>query len=258
MIIAVSDIHLGYEKSNSESFRKFIDECAKIEIEHFVILGDLMDFWRANIAQVITDYQDILDRIGRLHAENIYYVPGNHDYYINKLVTRYPDSYPFKVSHRLRLTDNGKVFNLMHGHELEVYANLEPLTIDAYEKLSEHMCFTERITGGIATRIWDMVENREDMSQKADIMRKPPHERNSLDRVHMLAVSKGVYVLLGMHPGDCLVYGHTHKPFINEEKTVANTGSWVDEGPKERPRNTYIVIDGGRMELRTFGSDPFP
>ncbi len=47
-------------------------------------------------------------------------------------------------------------------------------------------------------------------------------------------------MVLGMKPGDNLVYGHTHQPFINEEKTVANTGSWVDEGPADRPRKrTY-------------------
>lgn len=96
------------------------------------------------------------------------------------------------------------------------------------------------------------------MSKKADIIRRPPHERASIDQVHELATSKGVYVLLGMHPGDKLVYGHTHKPFINNEKTVANTGSWVVEGPADRPRNTYVLIENGQMELRRFGIDPFP
>jgi len=258
MIIVVSDIHLGYAKSNPESFRKFLEQCAEIEIEHFIILGDLMDFWRANIAQVITDHHDILDQIGHLKAANIHYLPGNHDYYIHRLAERYPDHYPFKVSNRLRLKDGGSSFNFVHGHELELYANFEPMSLDLYERASERMCFTERITGGIATRIWDFLENRNDMSRKADVIRRPPDERASIDRVHELAISKGAYLLLGMQPSDKLVYGHTHKPFINKEKTVANTGSWVVEGPADRLRNTYVRIEKGEMELRRFGIDSFP
>lgn len=258
MIIALSDVHLGYVKSNRECLREFLAQCERIDLEHFVILGDLMDFWRANNAQVVIDHQDILDQIGRLKATNTYYVPGNHDIYIRNLAEKYPDSFPFKVNHRLRIKDGDSVFNFVHGHELEVYARLEPMTIQLYEKLSEHMCFSEKITGGIATRIWDMVENRKSLDEQIEDIRKPPHERGNFDRVHALAVSKGAYVLFGMHPDESLVYGHTHKPYINEEKTVANTGSWVDEGPADRPRNTYVVIENGRMELRMFGKDSFP
>jgi predicted phosphodiesterase len=89
-------------------------------------------------------------------------------------------------------------------------------------------------------------------------MKLPPHVRNDVDRERALAMSAGAHLALGMQPGEKLVYGHTHKPFINEEKTVANTGSWVDEGPADRPRNTYVVIEGGRMELKQFGKDSFP
>ncbi len=100
MIIVISDVHLGYTKSNRESFREFLDRCMPLDIEHFVILGDLMDFWRANNARAIIDDQDILGLIGRLNARNVYYIPGNHDYYVHKLAERYKDFYPFRVSKR--------------------------------------------------------------------------------------------------------------------------------------------------------------
>ncbi len=258
MIVVISDVHLGFAKSNRESFREFLDRCMAFEIEHFVILGDLMDFWRANNARVIIDNQDILGLIGGLNAKNIYYIPGNHDYYVHKLADRNRDFYPFRVSKRLRLTDGEQIFNFTHGYELEVLANLEPMTVETYERWSERMCFSERITGGIATRLWDMIENRNEDSNKAVYMRKPPYERGGFDKVRDLATSKGVYMVLGMKPGENLVYGHTHRPFINEEKTVANTGSWVDEGPVDRPRNTYVTIEDGRMELKVFDKDHFP
>lgn len=63
MIIAVSDVHLGYAKSNSETFREFMERCGKIDIDHFVILGDLMDFWRANNAQIMIENEHILGLI---------------------------------------------------------------------------------------------------------------------------------------------------------------------------------------------------
>ena len=258
MIIAVSDVHLGYEKSNRESFREFLERCMTIEIEHFVILGDLLDFWRCNNAQAVIDHQDILGLIGRLNAKNIHYIPGNHDIYFHKLADIYGERYPFRVRKWLTLDDGGSRINFRHGYELEVLANLEPMTIEGYERLSERMCFTERITGGILSWLWDFIENGSDMGRKVGHIRKPPYERDHFDKVRELALSKGVYALLGMRPGEKLVYGHTHQPFINAEKTVANTGSWVDEGPEDRPRNTYVVIEDGNMELKEFGRDTFP
>ncbi len=258
MIIVVSDVHLGYVKSNSESFRKFIDQCDKVDIEHFIILGDLMDFWRANNAQVMVDHQDILGQIGRLKAKNAYYVPGNHDYLIHRLAKRYPERYPFHVAKKLFLEDHGSRFSFVHGYELEVLASLEPMTIELYEEFSDRMCFSERAIGGLATWLWGLIENRKEIADNVGQMKLPPHVRNDFDRERALATSAGAYLVLGMQPGEKLVYGHTHKPFINDEKTVANTGSWVDEGPADRPRNTYILIENGRMELKQFGKDPFP
>lgn len=258
MIIAVSDVHLGYEKSNTESFREFLEQCRSIDIDKFIILGDLLDFWRCNNAEAVIDNQHVLDLLGRLNAKDIYYLPGNHDIYVHKLAEIYGDQYPFRVRKWLTLDDGGSRIHFRHGYELEVLANLEPMTVESYERLSERMCFTEEITGGILSDLWDLIENRHDMKKKASFIRRPPHDRGRLDRVRELALSKGAYVLLGMRPGDKLVYGHTHRPFVNDERTVANTGSWVNDGPADRLRNTYVVIDDGRMELRVFGRDPFP
>ena len=258
MILVVSDIHLGYAKSNTGSFSKFLEECSKVELERFIILGDLLDFWRCNNAQAVIDNQHVLEQIGRLNVKTIDYIPGNHDFYIHKLAGIYGDHYPFVVSKWLTVDDGSHRINFRHGYELEVLANLEPMTIETYEWLSERMCFTERVTGGILSELWGLIEDRHKLAESARHIKKPPHERNELDKVKELALSKGVYVLLGMKPGEKLVYGHTHRPFLNMENTVANTGSWVDEGPPDRLRNTYLTIENGRMELRQYGVDPFP
>jgi predicted phosphodiesterase len=137
-------------------------------------------------------------------------------------------------------------------------ASLEPMTIELYEQFSDRMCFSQRTIGGIATWLWGLIENRYEITETVEHMRLPPDERSSFDRERALATSRGAYILLGMQPGDKLVYGHTHRPFVNEEATVANTGSWVNEGPADRPRNTYLVIKDGHMELKAFSRGAFP
>ena len=65
-------------------------------------------------------------------------------------------------------------------------------------------------------------------------------------------------MLLGMRPDEILVYGHTHRPFLNKEGAVVNTGCWVDELSREKDQNRYLRIEDGRMDLRAFDVDEFP
>lgn len=73
-------------------------------------------------------------------------------------------------------------------------------------------------------------------------MNKEPYQRNTITKrgesgnikLMELALSEGKYPLLGMMPKEKLIFGHTHWPFINKEKTVANTGSWINEINKEK------------------------
>jgi predicted phosphodiesterase len=47
-----------------------------------------------------------------------------------------------------------------------------------------------------------------------------------------------------------LVFGHTHRPFVNTSENVINTGSWVTDAPVH---NTYVRIDAGRPRLYVYG-----
>lgn len=259
MIIAISDVHLGYDKSNRSDFYRFLEACNSADIEHLVLLGDILDFWRRNNARIVEDEQNakILDKLAGLNAKHIHYVVGNHDYYMLKLSERYDQCYHFEISKNLRLEDGGNKFYFIHGYELEALANLEPLSVEDYERFSEQMCFNEDIMGGFASKLWDILKNH-DLSWGLDMLKKPPQEREKIDLIYDLAISRGRYILLGMRPGEKLVYGHTHRPFINDERTVANTGSWVDELSKEKSQNKYLKISDGRMDLRTFDVDEFP
>ena len=114
--------------------------------------------------------------------------------------------------------------------------------------------------GGLASFLWSFVE-KECMQAQIRKMRKSPHLREKIDKIYDIAISQARYMLIGMKPDEGLVYGHTHRPFINKERTVANTGSWVDEVnelSKEKSQNKYVKISNGLMELKTFDEKNFP
>jgi len=264
MIIVVSDVHLGYDKCNYNAFASFLNKCNSSSIDHLVLLGDLFDFWRSNNAHIVMAkrYAEIFDRLGNLAIKNIHYIVGNHDYYMLRLNERYEKEYgttvfPFTIRPSLRLHDNGSSFYFIHGYELEVLLNLKPLDIEHYETLSDHMCFGGDVVGGVASNMWDIIQKL-DAKRRFTDLNKVPHERKTIDNIEEFAKSKGVYMLLGMKPDEKLVFGHTHKPFINDDRTIVNTGSWVNETSNKQSQNTYVKISKGQMELKRFDEKNFP
>ena len=97
MIIAVSDVHLGYDKCNLNDFLRFLNECDSAGIDHLILLGDILDFWRKNNAEVVTEKKnaEILAKLAKLNVKNIHYVVGNHDYYLYVVykIVKYMKSY---------------------------------------------------------------------------------------------------------------------------------------------------------------------
>ena len=48
-----------------------------------------------------------------------------------------------------------------------------------------------------------------------------------MDAIDKSAKSKARYPLLGMQLNDILIFGHTHRPYIDFENGVVNTGAWI-------------------------------
>jgi predicted phosphodiesterase len=51
-----------------------------------------------------------------------------------------------------------------------------------------------------------------------------------------------------------LVFGHTHSPFINELRNLANAGSWVTEA-ENAYFNTYVELFEGQARLYHYGKE---
>lgn len=262
MIIAVSDIHLGSKDSNRDDFFDFLNDCNDTGIDHLILLGDIIDFWRRNNAGIINDKTNakILNKIARLEVGEIDYVIGNHDYYLLTLSNRYGEDFPFTVRKNLRLENGGTSFYCIHGYELEVFETLEPATVELYEMFSENMCLAEDVCGGFASTLWAMKSGCEDIIEKTTkFLIKSPNDRKKIQNIYKLAVSEGAYILLGMHPDEYLVYGHTHRPYVSEPHKRANTGAWINDASLSASSiNTYITISDGAVKLRKYGCDVFP
>ncbi|MCD8139679.1 MAG: hypothetical protein LUE17_07870 [Planctomycetaceae bacterium] len=88
MTYIVSDLHIGdgrrekyprnnfFYKNKYAKFTAFLDQVKKEQARLF-ILGDLFDFWLADIDGVIHQNWDILDALDQL--DDLIYIPGNHD-----------------------------------------------------------------------------------------------------------------------------------------------------------------------------------
>jgi len=252
MILVLSDVHLGYKNCNHDDFLAFLDNY-DTEIYHLVLLGDFFDFWRCNNAEVVEKNEDVMEKLNALKAKKIHYIAGNHDYYILDLNKRYETNDKVTISKYLRLEDKGESFFFIHGYELEAILWEFPASIKMYEEFSKDMCYNKDTSGAILSKMWSSYQSFKGLGKRGfkKEMQKKPQERNNINEVDKFAQSIGKYPLLSMKPNENLIFGHTHRPFINHDKKVVNTGSWVDELEKKN-QNSYVEIYDGKMELKFF------
>jgi UDP-2,3-diacylglucosamine pyrophosphatase LpxH len=276
-ILVVSDVHLGHENCNTHAFGEFLDRYKSEDIDHFVFLGDIFDLWGRYLGQILAENDGIIEKIANLNADKIHYVVGNHDYYMLDIYEQYGENIPFNIYKSLKIQEDGEKFYFIHGYELDVLLNLQPLTIDLYEKLCKKICLgkyskseilnslielsssfamtsSSQFSGikGIANNLNEILSKKHDETSALvkEIMKKPDKRR--ISRIYEFANSYASF-LIGKKPDEKLVFGHTHETFINNEKTFANVGSWIyDPLESEKPFNSFLEISEGSMEIRLF------
>jgi UDP-2,3-diacylglucosamine pyrophosphatase LpxH len=251
VIIAVSDVHLGYQASNRQLFLSFLEDVCKGlgSNDQLVLLGDILDFWRRNNVAVAIENEPIFNILESLDTK-IHYIVGNHDYTLATL--KLADNQLFDIRKTLRLEDNGIAYNFIHGYQLEALAVFEPLTIEEYESLCISLCQrTGDFIGDILSVLWDTIHlsfKKADRRQRTiTSITEVPESRRDMHKVEQFARSKIRDLFLGLPKNGRLIFGHTHRPFIDEN--VANTGCWVSDATTQ---NTYIKIENGAMKLMTY------
>jgi UDP-2,3-diacylglucosamine pyrophosphatase LpxH len=249
-VVVTSDQHLGYANADKTAFNAFLDNLSqRSDVTHFVLLGDVVDMWRRDASGVFLEHHDTVTKLLTLKSKGvqIFYVAGNHDYHVLDLTN---PAYPVKFLKELTLTDGPVTYRLVHGYEFDP------------EQKTPFMAFLCRVMsdqgGAFESNLWvdfhsakTILSKMEPSFIKADLakvaqrLHQRPEDRlkESLNKINLTACKE-------VKPGEVLIFGHTHVPFINKTENVANTGSWVKDAAIT---NTYVELSGGKPRLFVFG-----
>jgi len=246
VIIAVSDQHLGYPNSNRDQFKAFLKDISTDQsITDLVLLGDVVDMWRRDASGVFLENEDVFDIIASLKERiKVHYVAGNHDYHVLHLKDH---KYPFDFVERLTLKEGNRTYQFEHGYRFDLAQEVPSM---------EALCRTmSDSVGNFESGVWATFTagysdlnyffvtlfQKRSIRKKLETLQLKPEERfaNKLDDVEKSACRN-------VKPGEVLVFGHTHRPFINKSETVVNTGCWVNDAPVY---NTYARLDASGSKL---------
>jgi UDP-2,3-diacylglucosamine pyrophosphatase LpxH len=249
-VIVTSDHHLGYENSDKTAFNAFLDELAQQnDVTHLVLLGDFVDMWRRDASGVFLEAHDTIEKILTLKSKGVqvFYVAGNHDYHVLDLNN---PGYPVQFVKELTLKDGPVTYRFVHGHEFDpeqkvpFMAFLCRVMSDAGGALEDHMWTDFNSLNNIFSKI-EPGFVKTDIAAVAERLHRRPEERlkGSLGHINSTACKQ-------VKPGEVLIFGHTHVPFVNKAENVVNTGSWVKDS---NLYDTYVELIDGKPHLFAFG-----
>jgi UDP-2,3-diacylglucosamine pyrophosphatase LpxH len=263
-VVVISDVHLGYENCDRTLLNRFLDELAKDQdVTDLVLLGDIVDMWRRDASGVFLENRETINRILDLpESVKVHYVAGNHDYHVLGLKnSRDYFRYPIPFSSDLTITDGEFTYRFMHGYEFEYGSKKDNPTMyqvmDALCRvMSDEVGAFENDIWGLVTRAWGEIRyflttilllKKREVNITAKMLQSTPETRLA-DTIQDL--DRRAYKEQGDRPKEILVYGHTHRPFINRQENLVNSGSWVTDA---LIHGTYVELSGGRPRLFIFG-----
>lgn len=257
MIIAVSDVHLGYRFADAAQFEDFLKNVANDdEVNHLVLLGDMIDLWRREPIKVFFEYWDVINDFKNFKPK-VHYIIGNHDYHMIKLKQYLFQHLGLDVSADITLNDGNAVYYFIHGYQYEWGDKLA-----LFNKFADILSLADDEIGEDADRLWEFyndltpsvlrwIKNFIIPDVGKDALKRPGERltENILNEIEEKALED-----LGKRPEKpFLVYGHTHRPKVDKENRIANTGSWVDDPNLPTvTKNTYVKIDGDDVEMRGY------
>jgi UDP-2,3-diacylglucosamine pyrophosphatase LpxH len=249
-VLVLSDLHLGWEKSNSEEFKEFMSTVAtKSEVDTVVLAGDIFDMWRRGIAPLMAEYASVVSQITSTHESgtDVVLLAGNHD----RRMIRSSDSgnvireEPWNVDSKYKFEQSGQQFTVAHGHKGD------PTNFN--DTRNEALCLTNDETG---YAISNGYKNFTDLtllptrSNRLTFLGGNARRLDHLKNPSVLSQSsqsdrlKRINRRIKRRYSDFVIAGHTHVPM--QEDMYINAGSWTG------PRNTYVEVSNGKAELKEY------
>jgi UDP-2,3-diacylglucosamine pyrophosphatase LpxH len=260
-IMVISDLHLGdggprdnfAADHKEQTFNDFLDFVTESGSE-LIVLGDLFEFWQANVGRVLMRQMPLIDRLAEMNAT---YVIGNHDADFESLIGANMLAHPFfeRMSGPFERTIAGKRFKFMHGHEVEpfnrdgtprwgrILAILGGILEDRKgSPLLSAGGMTEKTLLKIGRSFMWIWNNSVNLFEKSERHEKAHSLAESLTPAQDPTKIKGIMSLYHSNKikegYDYLVTGHTHKAGLFQD-WYCNSGCWVGL------RCNFLRIDTG-------------
>ncbi|KYC54315.1 MAG: UDP-2,3-diacylglucosamine hydrolase [Candidatus Methanofastidiosum methylothiophilum] len=259
MIIAVSDLHIGLKEFDKETFIEFLDYIYNLFSKnnkinnHFVLVGDILEFSMRDPVKVILENEDLLKKIKEIeNISNVYYIFGNHDIVMQDLSNNNPN-FPFRVFKQLTLKEGKSIYFFTHGYELDVLTSINK-DIELYEEFFKKSCYEGELKGSIKDFLWKIGKFFRDVEQlpipliedMQDKLAKSPGFRLTVGKVERLSISPFLNIFIPFSSNAKFIFGHTHRPFITKDNRVINLGSWRKD---ESRHNIFLKIDKDQLDL---------
>lgn len=266
-IVVVSDVHLGATGTDEKVFIDFLKSLDD-KVDHLVLLGDIIDMWRRDFTKVMMECTKSLELLRQLSKiMKVHYVVGNHDYYMLRLSELQENRFPFEVTKTTVIKSNLIEFFFMHGYQLEVLCNPYYKSMKTYEIFSENLCLAGDDTGNAADCLWKSYQScisvlnnfkriPGNISDALKSMMEVPETRLKNNQGHFiiepideLAASPVKQLLFCIQPEQFLIYGHTHREYVDEKNRVANSGCW---GVDNDRKYSYLEIKDDKVFPKKF------
>ena len=226
-----------------DRFDKFLDWVEERRTR-FMIVGDMLDFWRVNISSSIQAYRDILDKLDYMETE---YILGNHDNvfvdFINKNRINLPHPLLEKAMPPFEEIIGGRKFAFLHGHEVDKYCKdnnpgIGNINVIISGLLADKNNSPIKDGKNIEDELINTLEFFNNIYLK--IMHHPNNRIQTLNDIETYRKSKNA---------DVVIYGHTHEAG-NIGNYHYNTGTW------SRNVDTFAeIMDDGNVNLYEWTKD---
>jgi UDP-2,3-diacylglucosamine hydrolase len=231
-VFFMSDAHLGFAEPGEETHREetilgFFNWITG-NADSLYIVGDLFDFWFEYASVIPRRFIRIvcgLESLRRSGVE-IHYIVGNHDCWMERF---FPDEMGIPIyTEPVTPVLHGKRFFIAHGDGLA-------------RKDLGYRVLKKIIRNRFVVRLYKTLHPNIAFGTASFFSRLSRNHRPIKDKDQEYAGCARTLFARGF---ECVVFGHTHRPFALDEngRTYVNLGDWMEHF-------TYARLEEGRLTL---------
>lgn len=238
-IICLSDTHLGYERSEAEAFRTFLDDLPTFNPDYFIIGGDFIELWRRDMTAPLLEYCDVLTKLKELNKQmEVVLIAGNHDWHFMRM-GRNSEMYtpPFRFKEVFTIHMGDFFYSFKHGHQYD--------PVCKYPRPNNSLCYTpEDMTGlGFIDLVsWFWGRGRK-IQKRPELSRLRIRDPGYIGKMPTLIDIMRRRAKADRRANEFLTHGHSHQGMVNIDNMYADYGCWV-----EGQRN-YLLIEDKEVSL---------